>query len=111
MTEWNYLMIDEETATGRTYDAARLEKEQWVIHENAKEREIVGNLVYTTKEYEVREEKAGDVSSYINEQSVLFANKEKDIKNDAVWTEFKATLTKLGREELMKIAQDAYDRK
>ena len=111
MTEWNYLIIDEENAEGRVAEAARLQKEQWDVLKSAKEREIVGRMVYTTKEYETREMKAGEVSSYIGSQTVLFANGEADINNDAVWNEFKSTLKSLGREDLMKIAQDAYDRK
>ena len=111
MTDWNYLIIDEDTAEGRVADAARLQKEQWAVMNAAKEREIVGRLVYTTEEYEAREEKAGEVSSYISEQTVLFATGEKDINNDSVWAEFKSTLTSLGRQDLMKIAQDAYSRK
>jgi len=111
MTDWNYLIIKEEGATGRIYDATRLLGEQWEIHENAKPRETVTNLVYTTEEYEIREGKANEVASYISTQTVLFANKEIDINNQASWEEFKSTLTSLGREELMKVAQDAYSRK
>lgn len=111
MTEWNYLIISEDSAEGREAEAARLQGEQWDVMQAAKEREIVGRMVYTTKEYETRELKAGEVSSYINSQQVLFAAGEADINNDSVWNEFKSTLKSLGREELMKIAQDAYSRK
>lgn len=111
MTDWNYLIIDEDNAEGRVAEAARLQKEQWNIMQAAKDREVVGRMVYTTEEYETRELKAGEVSSYIGEQVVLFATGEKDISNNSVWDEFKSTLTELGREDLMKIAQDAYSRK
>ena len=42
---------------------------------------------------------------------MVFAAGEADINNDSVWNEFKSTLKSLGREDLMKIAQNAYDRK
>ena len=104
-------MIDEGGTEGRIAQAARLQREQWAIHEAAKERESVSTLVYTTEEYETRELKAGNVSSYISEQSTLFATGDKDITDDKIWNEFKTQLKSLGREELMKIAQDAYTRK
>ena len=111
MTQWNYLLIDEGGTEGRIAQAARLQREQWAIHEAAKERESVSTLVYTTEEYEARELKAGNVSSYISEQSTLFATGDKDIADNKVWEEFKSTLKSLGRDEMLKIAQDAYTRK
>lgn len=111
MTQWNYLLIDEGLTEGRVAQAARLQREQWAIHEASKERESVSTLVYTTDEYETRELKAGNVSSYISEQSTLFATGDKDITDNKVWDEFKSQVKALGRDELLKIAQDAYDRK
>lgn len=111
MTQWNYLLIDEGGTEGRIAQAARLQREQWAIHEAAKKRESVSTLVYTTEEYETRELKAGNVSSYISEQSTLFATGDKDIRDNKTWDEFKSTLKSLGRDEMLKIAQDAYNRK
>jgi putative aldouronate transport system substrate-binding protein len=116
LTPWNYLPIDEGnegSETNRIAQAARLQREQWEIRNNeGKQREgILDSLVYTAEEYEAREDKAGTVSSYISEQAVLFATGEKDINDDNVWKEFKTNLETLGRDELMEIAQSAYDRK
>ena len=58
-----------------------------------------------------REEKSGNVLTYINEQVVLFASGEKDPRDDAAWNEFLKTLDDIGRGELMEICQKAYDRK
>ena len=116
MTHWNYLLVAETAETSdnnRIVQASRLQTEQWDVRENkGKKREgILDALIYTTKEYETREEKAGNVSSYVSEQTVLFMKGEKDVSDDKAWNEFKSTLNSLGRGEMMKIAQDAYDRK
>ncbi len=111
MTDWNYLIIDEGISEGRIAQSARLQKEQWDVMQNAKARESVANMVYTSEEYDAREMKQGGIVTHIAEWTALFANNEKDITNNAVWDEFTSTLTKLGRGEMMKIAQDAYNRK
>lgn len=111
MTQENYLPIKSD-GEGRIADANRLAKEQWDVIQGAKQpEERTNNLLYTTEEYEVREEKAGIVDSYINEQIVLFAAGEKDPNNNAAWDEFLTNLESQGRSELMKICQKAYDRK
>ena len=64
-----------------------------------------------SKEYDLREAKAGTMNSYLTEQLVLFMQGEKDPSDDKAWNEFTSTLTSLGRKELEKVAQDAYTRK
>ena len=99
--------------TGRIAEIDRLHKEQWNIYNNSgkKTEGQLDGLIYTSEEYEVREMKAGEVASYLSSQELLFSKGELDVKDDKVWNEFLQTLDSLGRGELLKIAQDAYDRK
>ena len=79
---------------------------------NAKEaEERCIYMVYTQDEYELREDKQGVVNSYINEQVTQFFSGQKNPADDAQWNEFLNTLKEIGREELMEVAQNAYDRK
>lgn len=116
MTHWNYLSVKETAETNdnnRIVQASRLQTELWDIHENSgkKQAGVVGDLVYTPEEYEVREEKYARMNIYTNEQLVLFMQGELDPNSDKDWNEFTNTLTDLGRKELLKIAQAAYTRK
>ena len=110
MTHWNYLLIATE-GEGRIAQASRLQSEQWDIYQNGKrpEEEAV-NLIYTTDEYEIREDKASTVNSYITTETNYFVSGEKDPSNDGQWNEFLSTLKSIGRDELMKVCQDAYTR-
>ena len=90
---------------------SRLQTEQWDVMENGKApKETAENLVYSTEEYEIREEKANDVNSYISTEIIYFVSGEKDPKDDAAWENFISTMNSIGREELMKVCQSAYDR-
>ncbi len=112
MTHFNYLTVAENPETERIAQTQRLVKETWDIIDNAKEaKERCINLVYTQEEYEIREDKSSVVNEYINENVTNFFAGEKDPSNDAVWNEFIKTLDEIGRTELLKVAQDAYDRK
>lgn len=110
MTHWNYLLT-ETKGEGRIAQASRLQSEQWDIYQNGKrpEEEAI-NLVYTTEEYEVREEKASTVNSFITTETNNFVSGEKDPSNDAQWNEFLSTLKQIGREELQDVCQSAYNR-
>jgi putative aldouronate transport system substrate-binding protein len=110
MTHWNYLLIAQE-GEGRIAQASRLQTEQWDIFQNGKrpEEEAV-NLVYSAEEYEIREDKASTVNNYITTEVNYFVSGEKDASDDAVWNEFLSTMKSIGREELMKVCQDAYNR-
>lgn len=110
MTPWNYLLIAQE-GEGRIAQASRLQEEQWDVVQNSKQpEETAENLVYSTEEYEIREEKAGEVNSFIEQETVLFVAGEKDVRDDAIWNKFITTLKSLGREELLEICQSAYNR-
>lgn len=111
-SDWNYLA----TATqgeGRNAEVSRLLKEVWDIKQNEgkKQAEKASQLTYTQEEYEKREEKSGTVSSYITSQATLFMTGERDPRSDKDWQDYKTTLEKLGRSELMEVAQSAYNRK
>ena len=111
MTHYNYLSVKAQ-AEGNIKEGQRLNAEQWDLMQNQKRpKETADSLIYTKEEYEIREEKAGTVTSFISKEIVLFVSGEKDPTNDAQWNEFLTTLESLGRSQLMKICQDAYDRK
>lgn len=110
MTTFNYIRVISDD--GLNPESDRLTREVWDIRQSDNQpKETASNLVYTTEEYAVREEKAGTVSSYINEQITLFVTGERNAKDDATWNDFLAKLDELGRNELMDICQKAYDRK
>ena len=112
MTHWNYLTVQEDAATERIAEINRLAAESWEIIKQANMPEERCNyLVYTQEEYELREEKKGLMSSFVNEQITAFISGEKNPQDDAQWNEFLKTLDGLGRVELMEVAQKAYDRK
>ena len=115
-THWNYMPLDEnaENSTNeRAIEAARLQREQWdVLQNSGKKREgSLDGLIYTTEEYDQREQKAGSVLSYISDHLVLFMQGEKNPKDNTEWNKFTSTLKTIGRPELMEIAQQAYERK
>lgn len=116
MTHENYLAIAEtaeNSTNNRQIQVTRLIAEQWDImnNEGKKQEDTLENLVYTQDEYDYRESKSGTCESFIKEQSILLMQGEKDINDDGVWNEFKSQVEKLERSKMMKIAQDAYNRK
>ena len=111
MTHYNYLSVKAQ-AEGNIKEGQRLNAEQWELMQNQKRpKETADSLIYTSEEYEIREEKANTVTSFISKEVILFVSGEKNPKDDAQWNEFLKTLESLGRSQLMKICQDAYDRK
>lgn len=111
-TDYNYLTVSENPETERIAETQRLVKETWeLIHHAREAEERAVHLVYTPEEYLVREAKQNLATSYLMQQVTLFFHGEKDPNDDAQWKEFLDTLTSLGRQELMQIAQQAYDRK
>ena len=106
----NFIAISTD-AKGRIGEANRLQKEQWEIYtSDARVKEVASQLVYTDEEYEVREIKLTDCQSYIANETVKFIAGENDPTNDSSWDAFLSQIKALGREELMDITQDAYDR-
>lgn len=104
-------MLTATEGEGRIAQASRLQTEQWDIYQNGKrpEEEAI-NLVYTTEEYEVREDKASTVNSFVSVETTRFVSGETDPSNDTQWSEFLSTLKAIGRQELMDVCQSAYDR-
>ena len=112
MTQWNYLDVPAAAVTKNAVESQRLVAEQWqLVVEGKKPTERATRLVYTSDEYAAREMKSGTLSSFINEQLVLFVSGELDPTDDAAWNKFLTTMNSLGRGELMEICQRAYDRK
>ena len=112
MTHQNYLQISQADAEGRTGDLSRIGLEHVAIQKNGTQPdERCIYLVYTTEEYEIQEEKQSACNTYLTEMIAKFFAGEQDPANDTDWNTFLANLEKLGRSDLMKVAQDAYSRK
>lgn len=112
MTHWNYLGVTQTEAEGRMGDLSRLGLENIEIQKTGKQaEERCIYMIYTTEEYEIQEEKLSNCNTYITEMIAKFFAGEKDPANDTDWNTFLSNLEKLGRSDLMKVAQDAYSRK
>lgn len=111
MTQENYIAVAVE-GEGILAEFSRLHKESWNILANAKQpKELAVDLLYTQEEYEIREDLANVVNGYYREEVNKFVSGQLDPNDDASWNEYKTQLYKNGRDKLMKVAQDAYDRK
>ena len=110
MNHENYLAVQQE-GDGRIAQSGRIQKELWkVMKDGKKPKETAENLVYTEEEYKLREELSGTLDSFIVSESLLFVTGNKDPKDDATWKEFLDTVKELGRNKLIKVCQDAYNR-
>lgn len=111
MTPENYLAVAVE-GDGSLAQLSRLHRESGDIMKNANQpKERAEKLLYSQDEYEVREEKNSTVYDYYREQTNLFISGELDPNNDAAWNTFVKQLYEIGRQDLLDVAQSAYDRK
>jgi putative aldouronate transport system substrate-binding protein len=111
MTHKNYIPVLIE-GEGNLAEYSRLQKETWDIIASAEQpKEQAIRLLYTQDEYAVREEFHSTATNYYRKQVNLFISGQLDPNDDATWNEYKTTLYDIGRDKLMKVAQDAYDRK
>ena len=111
MTQENYIAVAVE-GEGILAEFSRLHKESWNILANARQpEELAVDLLYTQEEYEIREDLANIVNGYYREQTNKFISGQLDPNDDATWNEYKTQLYEIGRDKLLKVAQDAYDRK
>jgi len=111
MTQENYIAV-EVTGEGTRAEFSRMQKESWNIMANAKQpEELATRLLYTQEEYAIREEYKSTVEGYYREQVNLFAAGQLDPSSDTEWNDFKSQLYEIGRDKLLKVAQDAYNRK
>ncbi len=115
MVPENYLTVvkeDESKLTVHGREGNRLYREFWsILQTGKKQEEMIGDLFYTPEEYDVREAKAGNMTSYASEEVINFIANEKDPNVQANWDEYYKKLDQLGRKELEGIAQTAYTRK
>lgn len=110
-TQWNYLPVLSDDVNTRILNSNRLASEQWQILVSGKQpTERTINLTYTDEEFAVKDEKSAGVDRTIQETIMEFASGVKDPNDDATWNAFLADLEKMGRSELMQIAQSAYSR-
>lgn len=117
MNDANYTGVEEEYAAGtRDAETQRIMKQLWenVCMKRVQPEEIAANLIYTTEDFNRRQELMSRYWGNYNEPQTLFitggAPEQYDIDNDEHWEAYKSTLDQLGREELEGIAQRAYDR-
>lgn len=111
MTKENYLAVAVE-GEGNLAELSRMRQESYEIANNAVQpEERAVRLLYSQAEYEVREQKNASVNDYYKEQINLFISGELDPNNDGAWNEFVTQLYEIGRQELLDVAQSAYNRK
>ena len=112
MTHWNYLAVSQVGVEGRVGERSRLGIECIEIQRTGRQpEERAIYMIYTNEEYEIQEELQSGCNSYITEMITNFFSGEKDPASDADWNTFLSNLDKLGRSELMEVAQNAYSRK
>lgn len=113
LTNKNYLAIKTGESGKNTYEIEtdRLYAETLEYWNAGKfQEEPIGDLIYTQQEYEIREEKQGTLATFMTNAMTLFVSGEQDPGNDTDWNAYLSDLKKYGREDLQKIAQDAYSR-
>ena len=111
MKQENYIAV-EVKGEGTRAEFARMQKESYQIMANAKQpEELATKLLYSQDEYEIKEQYDATVNGYYREQVNLFCAGQLDPNDDATWKEFTTKLYEIGRDKLMKVAQNAYDRK
>jgi len=87
----------------------RLLGELRVYLNNARlKEETVRNLVYTSAEYEIKEQYEFTINNYVNEQSKLFVMGTIDLDSD--WDDYVDQIEKLNLDAVLKMRQTAYDR-
>ena len=112
LTPENYYSIMNDAATPRDKESDRLNQEAWKqMHSDRVNEEVLGTLIYTNEEYEVRSEYWGMYLDYVAEARDLFITGKLDPSSDADWQDYTTTLKNLGQKELLEVAQDAYDRR
>lgn len=111
MTADNYIAIAEE-GTGRQAECDRLTRESWKFMTSDRvPQEVVGALVYTSEEYEIRSEYAGLYTDQVQKSRNRFITGDMDPSDDGDWKEYTSSLKNLGQADLLKVAQQAYNRK
>lgn len=111
LTSYNYLANAIE-GSGRAAEVSRLSGETWNLVENAEIPEKnINYLLYTEEEDNLKSEKQELYLSAVLEQRALFITGEQNPASDSAWQEYLNTLKKQGGAEILKIKQDAYDRK
>lgn len=97
----------------RQIEVTRLIQEQWKIMQTWSKKQVdtLENLVYTRAEDDYREEKLDAFDSYRSEQIISFIKDEKNINSDQEWNAYTDRIKQLDQAGIMKIQQDAYNRK
>ena len=113
MNDANYTGVFEYLGDGsRDDEVSRLMSELWnevCLNRNTPKATAEG-LIYTSEDFDRRQELMGRYYSNYAEPLTLFITGKTDIDDDAAWQSYVDTLDNLGRSELEQIAQRAYDR-
>ena len=113
MTDANYTSVEGDNTPGtRAAEIERLMKELWVdlCEDVNMPEEAPQNLIYTSEDFDRRQELMSRHYSWYSEQRTLMITGAIDVDDDAVWKNYIDQLYALGHEELVAIAQRAYDR-
>ena len=112
LTADNYL-TGGNAVSEREAEIGRLSTESWdeVVTKGKRPEAVVTELVYNDEEYEVRSEYSTLYSDYVTSSRTKFIAGELDPSDDKEWNNYLTTLKSMGQDELLKVAQSAYDRK
>lgn len=107
MTRKNFELMPTDTATTRNISATMRE----VLNDLNTPKEAANDLHYTAEAYEEKSQYQSAVLDFVNRSLSLFVTGEQDPTNDAQWNAYVKEFDKIGLNELLKLAQDAYDTK
>jgi len=109
-------IVDDGSLTGIAKDTNRLYQESYQIKKDAEAAKNVPvqsarELVFTNEERDARTDVFSTYKNYIRQFIAAAATGGKDIKNDSVWNEYVTGLETYGESTIIKITQDAFNRK
>ena len=113
MNDANYTGVEGDSIPGtRTAEIERIMKQLWneLCVAGKRPAETAEHLIYTSEDFDRKNELNGKFYSYYGEALTLFCTGKRNPNSDKEWNDFKAQMDKLGRTEIEGIVQRAYDR-
>ena len=108
MTYANYILLPTETALTNQIETTMQTN---VLNALRVPDEVANDLHYTAEAYDEKAQYQTAVADYVNRSLSLFVTGQQDPKDDAQWNAYVKEFDKIGLNELLKLAQDAYDAK
>lgn len=107
LTRKNYQLMPTETATTKQLATTM----QAVLNDLNVPKEVANDLHYSAEAYEEKSQYQSTITDFVSRSLSLFVTGEQDPTNDAQWNTYVKEFDKIGLNELLKLAQDAYDAK